>query len=211
MNTIAKAMDTLFSKEFAAVYVAVVWVVFWAVILYSFRRYVSLIAEAVVTRIQRGSSVTVGPVSIGEPPKEVREGLAGAVAVSDPNGATVLPKDLTAPQIDDEYRKLIGQDYFLLHAAEVVRERTVPKSGRYRVRVWVESYYDKPLDDIVRVTYRVWDDFRRPIISTTSLETSFDLWVSVYGEFPVLAYIERRNKPGVLVARYIDLPGRPTD
>jgi hypothetical protein len=170
-----------------------------------------LIVEAVVTRIQRGSSVTVGPVSIGEPPKEIREGSAGGVAVSDPKSATTLAKDLSESQIDEEYRKLMEQGYFLVHATEVVRERTIPGSGRYRVRVWVESYYDKPLDDIVRVTYRVWDDFKRPIISTASRETNFDLWLSIYGEFPVLAFIERRDKPSVLVGRYIDLPGRPPD
>lgn len=204
-------MSNLLSKDFAAVYVALVWVVFWAVILFVFRRYVSLIVEAVVTRIQRGSSVTVGPVSIGEPPKEIREAAAGGVAVSDPKSSTILPKDLSESQINEEYRKLIGQGYFLVHAAEVMRERTIPNSGLYRVRVWVESYSDKPLDDIIRVTYRVWGDFKRPIISTASHETSFDLWMNIYGEFPVLAYIERRDKPSLIISRYIDLPGRPPD
>jgi hypothetical protein len=37
------------------------------------------------------------------------------------------------------------------------------------------------------------------------------LWLNVYGEFPVLAYVERKAKPGVWLTRYLDLPGRPPD
>lgn len=206
-----EAPAPLLSKEFVDAYVALIWVIFWLVLLFIFRRHMSQIVEAFVKRIQGGSSVKVGPVSIGEPPNEIRGDAPGAVAVSDPNSTATLPKDFSSNQLDTEYQKLIEEEYFLLHATEIMRERTTPKSGRYRVRVWIESYYDKPLDNIIRVTYRVWDDFKRPIISTTSRNTNFDVWFSIYGEFPVLALIERRDKPGVLVARYIDLPGRPPD
>jgi len=202
-------MNDFFTKDFAAVYVALIWVIFWSVILIAFWRHVSLIAEAIVKRIQRGSSVTVGPVSIGEPPKELRESSAGTVAVSDP--APVTPPEVeSASNINAEYRKLTD-GYFLLHASEVLRERTAPKSGRYRVRVWLESYSDKDLENVTRVTYHVWNDFSRPVISTTSRDSRFDLWMSIYGEFPVLAFVELRDGPGILLTRYIDLPGRPPD
>ena len=78
-------------------------------------------------------------------------------------------------------------------------------------RQQVGGNFDKPLNEISRVTYRVWDDARLPIISTTSRRTNFELWLSLYGEFPVLAYIERNGKAGVWVTRYVDLPGRPPD
>ena len=204
-------MNDLLSKEFAALYVAAVWVVFWSIVLYSFRRYLLALVDALVGRIQRGSSVTIGPVSIGEPPKELKESGVGGVAVSDPSKSAAVPPGPAVHQLDAEYRRIVEDGYFLLHAAEVIRERTSPRSGRYRVRIWLESYHDERLENVVSVTYRVWDDFARPVIGTASRATNFDLWVSIYGEFPVLAYIERKNGTGALVGRYIDLPGRPPD
>jgi len=76
----------------------------------------------------------------------------------------------------------------------------------------INREYKRLLDEqLIRVTYRISHDARPPIISTTSTETNFDLWLNVYGEFPALAYVERKNKPGVWLTRYLDLPGRPPD
>jgi hypothetical protein len=204
-------MNALLSKEFAQFYTALVWIIFWAVLLIVWRTRMSSAIEAVIKRIQTGSAVSVGIVKLEGAPKEIREGPAGSVAVSDPSHPKAIPEGMSVASIDEEYKRLIDEQYFLLHAAEVVRERTSPRSGLYRVRVWVESYHDKPLNDITKVTYRVWGDAKPPIISTTYQEKDFELWMSMYGEFPVLAYIERKGKPGVWVTRYLDLPGRPPD
>jgi hypothetical protein len=72
--------------------------------------------------------------------------------VSDTAHPEAIPEGTSPASIDKEYRRLIDEQYFLLHAAEIVRERTSPKSGLYRVRVWVESYFDKSLTDITSVT-----------------------------------------------------------
>lgn len=198
-------------NELAPLYAALAWIIFWVGLVIVTRKHLSTVIEAIIIRIRAGSSFTVGPVSLGEPPKGFRDQPDGAAAVSDTRDPEAIPDELTEDVINKEYRRLVDQQYFLLHAAEVIRERTSPKSGRYRVRVWLESYFDQPLDDVVRVTYRVWDDARPPTISTTSKKKSFDLWLSMYGEFPVLAYVERREKPGIWVSRYLDLPGRPPD
>jgi hypothetical protein len=204
-------MNDLLSKELAPLYTALAWIIFWAVLLIVARKHLSTVFEAIAARIRAGSSFTVGPVSLGEPPKGFRDGPNGSPAVSDTPNPEAIPPELTEDVINKEYRRLVDQQYFLVHATEVIRERTSPKSGRYRVRVWLESYFDQPLDEVVRVTYRIWDDARPPIISTTAKKKSFDLWLSMYGEFPVLAFVERRGKPGVWVTRYLDLPGRPPD
>ena len=204
-------MNIFSAREFVPLYTAIAWIVFWAVLLIAARKYVIATFEAVTTRIRLGSSVTVGPVTIGEPPKDLRDTPNGSAAVSNTPDPEAIPAGLTSELIDQRYKLLIEQQYFLLHASEITKERTIPKSGRYRVRVWVESYFDVPLEEIVRVTYRIWTDAHHSIISSTSRNTNFDLWLSVYGEFPVLAYIELREKQGIWVTRYLDLPGRPPD
>jgi hypothetical protein len=70
-------------------------------------------------------------------------------AVSDTPNPETIPPRLTEDLINKEYRRLLDQQYFLVHATEIIRERTSPKSGRYRVRVWLESYFDQPQDDVV--------------------------------------------------------------
>ena len=162
-------------------------------------------------RVRAGAKITVGMVSLEGAPPEIKENKSGIVAVTEDSGSDVIPAPLTKESINSEYKRLIDQQYFCCTKVEVIRERTTPKSAIYRVRVWVESYFDQPLDQIIRVTYRVWDDADQPIISTTARRKHFELWLSLYGEFPVLAYIERKGKPGVWVTRYHDLPGRPID
>lgn len=201
----------MLSKELVPLYTALAWIVFWTGLLVFARKHLSAVLDALASRVRAGSSLTVGPFTIGEPPKDLKDAGTGAAAVTNTADPDAIPKELTKELIDKEYDRLIEEQYFLLHASEVIREPKSPRSGRYRVRVWLESYYDKPLDEIIRVTYRIWHDARPPIISTTSAKTNFDLWLNVYGEFPVLAYVERKNKPGVWLTRYLDLPGRPPD
>lgn len=203
-------MNSLLSKEFVPLYTALSWIAFWSIVLIVARSHLSSAIEALLERVRGGSSLTVGLFKLEGVPKEVRAGSTGVVAVSDTAHPEAIPSGMKAESINAEYQSLIKQ-YFLLHAAEVISPPTSPRSGRYRVRVWIESYNDQHLKEISRVTYRVWDDANQSIISTTSHRTNFELWMSVYGEFPVLAYVERKGKEAVWVNRYLDLPGRPTD
>ena len=198
------------AKDWGPTLQACIWPLVVLIALVIFRKYVSDIADALIIRIKSGSPLVFGPVSIGEAPKEIKGGGTGLVAVSDPNKAEFLASS-KMPDFDAEYKRLDDQDYVLLHASQVIRQRTTPKSGLYRVRVWVEASDDWRLDNIERVTFHVWRDFRQPIISTTSKESSFDLWLNVYGEFSVLARIELKDKSVVTISRYLDLPGRPPD
>lgn len=85
-------------------------------------------------------------------------------------------------------------------------------SGRYRVRVWIEAIEHRlPLSEIESVTYRVWDDFRNTTLATSDASSNFDLWLSLYGEFPILAFIKKKNGDTFELQRYLDLPGRSPD
>lgn len=62
-------MNNLFSKEFAALYTALAWILFWAGLLYFARELLSTVFEAIVVRIKAGSPITIGSVGLGVPPK----------------------------------------------------------------------------------------------------------------------------------------------
>lgn len=186
------------------------WVTLIAAILFVYKKNVLSFADAIIGRIQRGADMRFGPLSIGAPPPHLDEHDGAGVAVFKTLETVDTEETPSKESIDRQYSVLLAQGYYLLHATQVIRDRTTPKSGRFRVRVWVEAK-SGTMDDITQVTYRVWDDFQNPVITTKSKETCFDLWLSIYGEFPVLAYIERKNKPGIFIMRYLDLPGRPQD
>ncbi|RON81065.1 pYEATS domain-containing protein [Pseudomonas fluorescens] len=67
------------------------------------------------------------------------------------------------------------------------------------------------LAEIESVTYRVWEDLPQPVIASSDQKSSFDLWLKIYGEFPVLAVVRKKNGETFHLMRHIDLPGRPMD
>ena len=137
-------------------------------------------------------------------------GSATGVATSDSDNTMI--DSVIATSIDDSYARLVSFGFVLMHQAEVLRPRTSPQSGRYRVRVWVESIEgQRRLSEIASVTYHVWHDFSQPVLSTSDQESAFDLWLSIYGEFPVLALVTMKGGETCELQRFIDLPGRPPD
>jgi len=115
-------------------------------------------------------------------------------------------------ELNAEYIRMIDFGFTLLHQAETLRPRTIRKSGLFKARVWVEPINrDNNLDEIESVTYHVWEDFPQPVIASSDQKSSFDLWLKIYGEFPVLAIVRKKNGDTFKLMRHIDLPGRPPD
>jgi prokaryotic YEATS domain len=141
-------------------------------------------------------------------PSELGSGT-GRVVTSDTSGKG--PDSQIVSSIEGSYKKLVAFGFVLLHQAEMVQPRTSPRSGRYRIRVWIEPMERRPLSDIASVTYHVWNDFNPPVLSTSDETSNFDLWLSVYGEFPLLALVTTKSGETFELQRYIDLPGRPPD
>lgn len=132
------------------------------------------------------------------------------IATSDTSGIATDSKVVSS--IEKSYSELISFGFVLLHQTEVVQKRTSPKSGRYKVRIWVESIERlRPISDIVSITYHVWLDFNTRVLTTSDQASNFDLWLSIYGEFPVLALVTTNDGKTYLLQRFIDLPGRPPD
>jgi hypothetical protein len=146
---------------------------------------------------------------LSPPPSALPDSRIGA-AVSDQAPATPTSEN-AIQEIDARYSALLAEDYFLLHATEVVRAPTSPGTGFFRVRVWLEGLSDQKLSRIESVTYRVWDDFPETRLKTTDRSKQFDVWLNANGEFPILARIKLTDGKAVWRSRYLDLPGRPQD
>ncbi|WLH44308.1 pYEATS domain-containing protein [Pseudomonas beijingensis] len=141
-------------------------------------------------------------------PKALK-GLKTGAATS---GAQIPVTESDISTLNAEYERMIDFGFILLHQTETLRPRTTPKSGLFKVRVWVEPIdQDNDLDEIESVTYRVWEDFPQSVIASSDQKSSFDLWLKIYGEFPVLAVVRKKNGETFQLMRHIDLPGRPLD
>jgi hypothetical protein len=95
--------------------------------------------------------------------------------------------------------------------AQIVRPPTGTIAGLFRVRVTVEADDEKLLEKIDRVIYRLHPTFKNRIIATEARDKEFELWLNVYGEFTIVAKVERKGEDAVWLTRYLDLPGRPKD
>lgn len=141
---------------------------------------------------------------------EQLEGVTAGAATSEASPIVVSRDSIEG--IEAKYTRLIEAGFALVHEAHVLQQRTSPRSGRYQIRVWLEAIKDNSLlKQVDCVTYHVWPDFQVPVLSTSDPKSSFDLWITTYGEFPVLAVVKLKSGVEVEVNRYIDLPGRPAD
>lgn len=169
--------------------------------------------DAIQRRVLRGSAVTLGPFSLGEPPKEFAEGNALQATSEGRSGSEQPPE---APSVfeaiighDDTRPLALAEDLYILHQARRLEITTSDGKFWYEVRVWVEADDESILDATQRVTYRLHETFTPRTISTEAREREFELWFRTWGEFTIFAYVERKAAEPAMLSRYLDLPGRP--
>lgn len=145
---------------------------------------------------------------LGAAPKALK-GFKTGVATSG-RKMPVAESDMSI--LNAEYERMVDFGFILLHQSETLRPRTTPGSGLFKVRIWVEPLDpDNNIAEIESVTYRVWEDFPESVIASSDQQSSFDLWLKIYGEFPVLAVVKKKSGETFQLMRHIDLPGRPMD
>lgn len=145
---------------------------------------------------------------LGVVPKELK-GLKTGIATS---GEKTLVAETDLSTLRTEYERMVDFGFILLHQSETLRARTTPRSGLFKVRVWIEPLdSDNSLAEIESVTYHVWNDFPESVIASSNQQSSFDLWLKIYGEFPVMAVVKKKCGETLQLIRHIDLPGRPMD
>ena len=190
---------------------SLLWFLFAVVMVLLFWRTLRDVLLALAARIQAGAELAVGPVSIGPPPAGLGAKTENGATAEGVGGVTA-PVDVEDLLLARQYPAQITDELYLVHVSQVIRPFTGAGTGLWRVRVFVEAYDDQSLlDGIQRVTYRLHDTFVKKVVATEAREKAFELWVNIYGEFNLVAYVEREGKPPLWLTRYIDLPGRPTN
>jgi hypothetical protein len=188
------------------------WVGLIGLVLGLNRRRLGNLLDEVIKRVREGSSFQAGPVSLGEAPRDIKSGRVEFATAEGAAGVTVSPS--AEAFFDDIAAHMDGvdadrQDVYLVHSATRLDDQTDDGKYWYTVRIWVEADSEDLLDDCRRVTYRMHPTFQDPIIATQRRNREFELWLRVWGEFSVFAYLEFEEGPPALLSRYLDLPGRP--
>src|SRR3546814_10839698 len=129
-------------------------------------------------------------------------------------GADLAKSPLELVELLRQKQYGVVNDYpYLIHTAEMQRAPTTPVSGRWTIRLWLEfdGEHDFASRDVAAVYYRLHDSWReeRRVVSTSAADKHFELWLSVYGEFTVIAAIELKAHRVIWLSRYLDLRGRP--
>lgn len=141
-------------------------------------------------------------------PPELKKMKTG-IATSDTSDVQVEQDIVTRLNVD--YDRMVRFGFIMLHMSTTVRERSAPGNGLFKTRVWIEPFDTKnSLAEIESVTYRVWEDFKPPMVTSTNNTSSFDLWLQTYGEFPIIAIVKKNGDLFELI-RHMNLPGRPMD
>jgi hypothetical protein len=77
----------------------------------------------------------------------------------------------------------------------------------FNVKIWLDAYSDSELDNCTRVTYRLDDSFSQNVISSDDRKNFFEIQLIIWGEFTVIAHVERAKGDPLIVTRYLDIPG----
>lgn len=196
--------QTIIESALPLLFITILVIILW--------KKLHFIIDSLVVRIQKGAPVKLGSLlDVGAAPKGLQSGKV-STATSEGTEGSGTPEKVKEGLLQHKYPPEINEDLYLVHAVKETRPYTGPGTGRWMVRVYVEAYEEeKQLDEIIRVTYRLHDTFMKKVIATEDRDKAFELWINIYGEFNLIAYVERKDKPSFWLTRYLDLPGRPTN
>jgi hypothetical protein len=191
----------------------IVWLIFWVFIIQyinkNFSQQISSLFNAFITRIQDGSALKLGNFVELDVPTAIKTQQVSTATAEGVSGIKI-PEDINEKVLNYQKNSTgISESIYLIHLAEVIVSRTPEKPGLYRVKIWLEAYFEDDFNDCTRVIYRLHNTFKKQIIATESPQNQFELWLNIWGEFTVIAYVERKDKEALWLTRYLDLPGRP--
>lgn len=206
---------SMFDSGWVPLFQSLAWIIFWAILIRfvyrNFNSQLSGLLNAVVNRVQQGSPIEAGTFFKLGAPSAVANQQVNSATSEGTEGAS-LSENLSEEVVNyQQYSTGISEEVYLLHAAEITSPRTENRRGAYRVKVWLEAYTDIDFNECEKVVYRLHETFNQRVIATEAKNSQFELWLNVWGEFTIIAYVKRKNKEPLWLTRYLDLPGRPPD
>jgi hypothetical protein len=120
-----------------------------------------------------------------------------------------VPTDIFEMMNKEDYPSHISKRIFLVHEWKEEPGVVGEYQKWYNVRIWLDAYQDSDLDDCTRVTYRLDDSFNKRVFASEDRKNFFEIKITIWGEFNVVAYIERSKGDSLIVTRYLDIPGSP--
>jgi hypothetical protein len=204
----------MFDSGWVPLFQTLAWILFWAILIRFIYRNFNLqlggLLSAIVNRVQQGSPIEAGTFKLGVPSAVANQQVNSAT--SEGTKGASLSEDLNEEVLNyQQYPTGIIEEVYLLHAAEIVSPRTENRKGSYQVKVWLEADTDIDFNECEQVVYRLHESFNQRVIATEAKNNQFELWLNVWGEFTIIAYVKRKNKEPLWLTRYLDLPGRPPD
>jgi YEATS family len=204
----------MFDSGWVPLFQTLAWILFWAILIRFIYRNFNLqlggLLSAIVNRVQQGSPIEAGTFKLGVPSAVANQQVNSAT--SEGTQGASLSEDLSEEVLNcQQYPTGIAEEVYLLHAAEIVSPRTENRKGSYQVKVWLEADTDTDFNECEQVVYRLHESFNQRVIATEAKNNQFELWLNVWGEFTIIAYVKRKNKEPLWLTRYLDLPGRPSD
>jgi hypothetical protein len=124
-------------------------------------------------------------------------------------GDEKVPTDVFEMMDKETYPSHISKRIFLVHEWKEEGEVVGEYKKYYNVRIWLDAYMDSDLNNCVRVIYRLDDSFSKRVFASEDRKNFFEIKLTIWGEFNVIAYVERSEGDPLIVTRYLDIPGSP--
>ncbi|MBD2438127.1 pYEATS domain-containing protein [Nostoc sp. FACHB-110] len=204
-----------FDSGWVPLFQTLAWIIFWSILIRFIYRNFNLqlgeLLSAFVNRVQQGSPIEAGTFFKLGAPSAVANQQVNSATAEGTEGISISENQSEKVLNYQQHSTGIAEEVYLLHMSEVITPRTENKRGSYRVRVWLEAYTEIDFNECEQVVYRLHESWKHQVIATEAKKDQFELWLNLWGEFTIIAYVKRKNKEPLWLTRYIDLPGRPPD
>ncbi|BAY35938.1 hypothetical protein NIES2111_02570 [Nostoc sp. NIES-2111] len=213
-SSLTNVRGGMLDSDWVPLFQTLAWIFFWTMLISYINRNFKLqlgeLFSAFVKRVQQGSPIQAGTFSLGAPPAITSQQVA--TATSEGTEGITVPENQHQQVLNyQQYSKGITEEVYLLHTSEIITPRTENPREKYRVKVWLEAYTEHHFNECEKVIYRLHESFSHQVIATEAKNNQFELWLNLWGEFTIIAYVKRKDKEPLWLTRYLDLPGRPSD
>jgi len=182
---------------------SLIWPVFLAVLLYFFRNWFRELLEAIKSRVESGSEMSVGPsgFSLGSAPK-----------LDDTDDGSGRPPEQIFEEVQkrpalNEMDMELSKYFRLVHSASYNPEYS-REQGRayYTLRVSLDADNETMLDKVSKVVYHLHPTFPNPDREVTTRDNNFEFMTYAWGQFNLTAdvyFIDDEEKP-LKLFRYLN-------